>query len=82
MNATSSKRRITAVNGVTSRLVPCQPKIGVMGRLNQTAYNFFLFLRDVCDGDGVGRIDGRSAAADRLGPVNRVAIAGKPCSKR
>ncbi len=35
------------------------------GRLNQSAYSLFLFLRDVCDGDLVGWIDDRLAQADR-----------------
>jgi hypothetical protein len=34
------------------------------GRLNQTAYSLFLFIRDVTDGDLVGWIDRRLAAAD------------------
>src|SRR5258708_37230053 len=34
------------------------------GRLNQTAYCLFLFLRDVADGDFVGWIDPRLAAVD------------------
>ena len=34
------------------------------GGLNQAAYSLFLFIRDVCDGDLVGWIDGRLAAAD------------------
>ncbi|UDL96234.1 hypothetical protein LGH83_08675 [Lichenihabitans sp. PAMC28606] len=33
------------------------------GRLNQTAYSLFLFLRDVCDGDLVGWIDAKLANA-------------------
>src|SRR5215207_2210659 len=32
------------------------------GRLNQTAYALFLFLRDICDGDLVGWIDGQLQA--------------------
>jgi hypothetical protein len=31
------------------------------GRLNQTAYSLFLFMRDLADGDFVGWIDGRLA---------------------
>ena len=34
------------------------------GRLNQTAYSLFLFIRDVADGDLVGWIDSRLAVAD------------------
>jgi hypothetical protein len=34
------------------------------GRLNQTAYALFLFIRDLADGDLVAWIDGRLAAAD------------------
>ena len=34
------------------------------GRLNQTTYSLFLFLRDVCDDDLVGWIDARLQAAD------------------
>jgi len=33
------------------------------GRLNQTAYALFFFLRDVCEGDLVAWIDARLAAA-------------------
>jgi hypothetical protein len=35
------------------------------GGLNQAAYSLFLFIRDICDGDLVGWIDQRLAAADR-----------------
>jgi hypothetical protein len=39
------------------------------GRLNQTAYSLFLFIRDVADGDLVGWIDRQlQAANDPLGP--------------
>ena len=38
------------------------------GRLNQTAYALFFFLRDVCDGDLVAWIDARLAAADEERP--------------
>jgi hypothetical protein len=39
------------------------------GRLNQTAYSFFLFIRDVADGDLVGWIDRQlHAANDPPGP--------------
>ncbi|MBG0794073.1 hypothetical protein IYY11_11910 [Methylocystis sp. H62] len=34
------------------------------GLLNVAAYNLFLFIRDVCDGDFVGWIDSRLEAAD------------------
>jgi len=34
------------------------------GRLNQAAYSLFLFIRDVADGDLIGWIDRRLAAAD------------------
>ena len=34
------------------------------GRLNQTAYSLFLFIRDICEGDLVGWIDSRLAEAD------------------
>jgi hypothetical protein len=43
------------------------------GRLNQTAYALFLFLRDVCGGDLVGWIDQRLAAADQPGTPDRAA---------
>ncbi len=38
------------------------------GRLSQSAYSLFLFVRDVCDGDIVAWIDRRLAAADTGGP--------------
>src|SRR4051812_12054581 len=41
------------------------------GRLNQTAYALFLFLRDVCAGDLVGWIDERLTAADQPGVPDR-----------
>jgi hypothetical protein len=50
------------------------------GRLNQTAYSLFLFIRDVCDGDLVGWIDARLAEADssdagsRLGQMQAALI--------
>lgn len=34
------------------------------GNLNVAAYSLFLFVRDVCDGDFVGWMDGRLAGAD------------------
>ncbi|WP_207388232.1 hypothetical protein [Lichenihabitans psoromatis] len=43
------------------------------GRLNQTAYSLFLFLRDVCGGDLVGWIDERLAAADAVEGPQRTA---------
>jgi hypothetical protein len=36
------------------------------GRLNQTAYNLFLFMRDLADGDFVGWIDQQLALVDPL----------------
>ena len=44
------------------------------GRLNQTAYALFFFLRDVCDGDLVAWIDARLAAADDPGRPDRAAL--------
>ncbi len=41
------------------------------GRLNQTAYALFLFLRDVCEGDLVAWIDHRLASADQPGTPDR-----------
>jgi hypothetical protein len=35
------------------------------GRLNQTAYSLYLFVRDIADGDLVGWIDRRLQAADK-----------------
>jgi hypothetical protein len=43
------------------------------GRLNQTAYALFLFLRDVCGGNLVVWIDERLAAADQPGAPDRAA---------
>ena len=43
------------------------------GRLNQTAYSLFLFLRDVCAGDLVGWIDGQLVGADRPDAPDRIA---------
>ena len=37
------------------------------GRLNQTAYALFLFIRDICNGDLVAWIDDRLAVADQPG---------------
>jgi hypothetical protein len=39
------------------------------GRLNQTAYSLFLFIRDICDGDLIGWIDARLAHASRAATV-------------
>ena len=50
------------------------------GRLNQTAYSLYLFIRDIADGDLVGWIDGRMkeaddpTVADRLGRVREALI--------
>jgi hypothetical protein len=38
------------------------------GRLNQTAYSLFLFIRDVADGDLIGWIDDQLRGADSSGP--------------
>jgi hypothetical protein len=43
------------------------------GRLNQTAYSLFLFLRDLTDGDFVGWIDCRLADVDLLPTSDRSA---------
>jgi hypothetical protein len=50
-----------------SHLVDCPlPKSWLRnGRLNQTAYSLYLFVRDVANGDLVGWIDGRLDAAGR-----------------
>ena len=42
------------------------------GRLNQLAYSLFLFFRDVADGDLVGWIDNRLAAADDPAAPDRI----------
>jgi hypothetical protein len=44
------------------------------GRLNQTAYSFFLFVRDIADSDLVGWIDKQLAAAPE--PRNRDEVGG------
>ena len=44
------------------------------GRLNQTAYALFFFLREVCDGDLVAWIDTRLATADRPDQPDRAAL--------
>ena len=43
------------------------------GRLNQTAYSLFLFIRDVADGDLVGWIDRQFQGADDPASPNRLA---------
>jgi hypothetical protein len=43
------------------------------GRLNQTAYSLFLFVRDIADGDLVGWIDERLDVAASLPGPNRLA---------
>jgi hypothetical protein len=43
------------------------------GRLNQTAYSLYLFVRDVADGDFVGWIDHRLQAADEAPGPDRLA---------
>jgi hypothetical protein len=42
------------------------------GRLNQMAYSFYLFIRDIADGDLVGWIDRQLQAADDPASPNRV----------
>ncbi|MGE3370102.1 MAG: hypothetical protein AB7I79_15185 [Rhizobiaceae bacterium] len=44
------------------------------GRLSQSAYSLFLFIRDVCDGDLVGWIDKRLEEADDGGASRAVAM--------
>lgn len=41
------------------------------GRLNQSAYALYLFVRDVCGGDLVGWVDARLSEADRPGDPDR-----------
>jgi hypothetical protein len=43
------------------------------GRLNQTAYSLYLFVRDIAHGDLVGWIDRRLQAADRPSGPDRPA---------
>jgi len=43
------------------------------GRLNQTAYSLFLFIRDIADGDLVGWIDNQLLRADQAGAADRLA---------
>ena len=43
------------------------------GRLNQTAYSLFLFMRDVADGDFVGWIDAQLAAGTRACALDQLA---------
>ena len=42
------------------------------GRLNQTAYSLYLFIRDIADGDLVAWIDRQLAEADRDGDTDRL----------
>jgi hypothetical protein len=42
------------------------------GRLNQTAYALYLFIRDIADGDLIGWIDQRLQAANSLAGPDRV----------
>lgn len=44
------------------------------GRLNQMAYNLFLFMRDVADDDFVGWIDWQLGAVDSQGPDRLIAL--------
>jgi hypothetical protein len=44
------------------------------GRLNQTAYSLFLFIRDIADGDLVGWIDTQLAGADDRTDPDRITI--------
>ena len=37
------------------------------GRLNQTAYSLFLFIRDIADGDLIGWIDAPAAGRQQSG---------------
>jgi hypothetical protein len=46
------------------------------GRLNQTAYSLFLFIRDLADGDIVGWID------DRLAMIDPVPVSNRPTRLR
>jgi hypothetical protein len=43
------------------------------GHLNQTAYSFYLFIRDITDGDLIGWIDQRLQAADTPAGPDRLA---------
>ena len=43
------------------------------GRLNQTTYSFYLFIRDIADGDLVGWIDRQLGEADRPNDADRLA---------
>ena len=43
------------------------------GNLNQLAYSFFLFIRDIADGDLIGWIDARLAEAAQGSDENRIA---------
>jgi hypothetical protein len=42
------------------------------GRLNQTAYGLFLFVRDIADDDFVGWMDGQLRAANKPGDPDRI----------
>jgi hypothetical protein len=44
------------------------------GRLNQTAYSLYLFVRDIADGDLVGWIDRQLQAADKPSGPDRLAL--------
>jgi hypothetical protein len=43
------------------------------GRLNQTAYSLYLFIRDIADGDLIGWIDQRLQAANSANGLDRLA---------
>ena len=43
------------------------------GRLNQTAFSLYLFVRDIAEGDLVGWIDGQLAEAAKAGAQDRLA---------
>ena len=43
------------------------------GRLNQTAYGLFLFVRDIADDDFVGWIDDQLRSADKADDPDRIA---------
>jgi hypothetical protein len=46
------------------------------GRLNQTAYSFFLFVRDVAKGDLIGWIDNRLSISDSVAISSQAGLAG------
>lgn len=66
-------------SGQTCNRPDCLPRCPVPvhqfrnGRLSQSAYSFFLFVRDVCEGDLVDWIDHRLAEADD-GSVRRATL--------